>query len=70
MRPIVRGVRSFARFWWDFLIGDSPAIFVAVVAIVALAFLLRGHSTVAVVVLPLTAVATLLGTVVAARNRS
>jgi hypothetical protein len=24
-------VTAFGRFWWDFLIGDTPEIFVAVV---------------------------------------
>jgi hypothetical protein len=69
MKIIARGLRTFGSFWWDFLIGDSPAIFVAVLAIVGAALLLRGHSTVAVVVLPLMAIATLLGTVLAARSK-
>lgn len=57
-----RAVRGFAMFWWDFLIGDTPEIFVAVVAIVAAVALLsdRGHDNVAAeVVLPLLAVVAL-----------
>jgi hypothetical protein len=69
VKTIARGLRAFGSFWWDFLIGDSPGIFVAVIAIVAVALLLRGHSSVAVVVLPLMAIATLLTTVLVARNK-
>lgn len=70
MKAVARGARSFGQFWWDFLIGDSPVIFVAVVAIVSAALLLRGHGSAAVVVLPLMAIATLLTTVVVGRNKS
>jgi hypothetical protein len=31
---IVRLVNGFARFWWDFLVGDTPEITAAVVTIV------------------------------------
>jgi hypothetical protein len=70
MKAIARGVRSFGRFWWEFLVGDSPVIFFAVLAIVAVALLLRHHSSVAVVVLPLMAIATLVTTVMVGRNKN
>ena len=32
MKLISRGVRAFGLFWWDFLVGDTPELLVAVVA--------------------------------------
>jgi hypothetical protein len=52
MSRLRRGARSFADFWWDFLIGDTPELFVAVLAIVAVALLLRHHHLAAIIVLP------------------
>lgn len=41
-RPlVVRLVRGFGRFWWDFLVGDTPEITVAVIVIVGVVALLR-----------------------------
>ncbi len=53
---IVRLVRGFGRFWWDFLVGDTPELFVAALVIIGVtAFLSEsGHfNTAALVVLPL-----------------
>ncbi|HVB19090.1 MAG TPA: hypothetical protein VNE22_02275 [Acidimicrobiales bacterium] len=50
-----RGVVGFGRFWWDFLVGDTPELFLAVVATIVVVSLISiaGHaSAVAVVVLP------------------
>jgi hypothetical protein len=58
----LRLAKGFARFWWDFLIGDTPEIFVAVVVIIAVTAMLSevGHfNTVAIVALPLLAMYTL-----------
>lgn len=55
----VRGVKGFGMFWWDFLIGDTPEIFVAVVVIIGVVALLSldGHfNAAAVALLPLLAV--------------
>jgi hypothetical protein len=30
----VRWLVAFGRFWWEFLIGDTPELFVGVVAVV------------------------------------
>jgi hypothetical protein len=54
-----RWARAFGSFWWDFLVGDTPELFVAVVAIVVVALLLRHHHTAAVIVLPAMAIASL-----------
>ena len=58
----VRLVTGFARFWWDFLVGDTPELFVAVLVIIATIALLSeaGHfNAAAVVTLPLLAVVAL-----------
>ncbi|MGA7835260.1 MAG: hypothetical protein WCA31_08650 [Acidimicrobiales bacterium] len=59
MKRLVRWLKSFAMFWWDFLVGDTPEIFVAVVVIIGVVALLseRGHFNAAsATVLPLLAV--------------
>jgi len=58
----LRLVRGFARFWWDFLVGDTPELFLAVVVIVGIISLvsLVGHDNVlAVILLPTLSVAAL-----------
>lgn len=51
----LRLVRGFATFWWDFLVGDTPELFIAVLLIVGVISLvsLVGHfNMLAVVLLP------------------
>jgi hypothetical protein len=58
----LRLLRGFGRFWWDFLVGDTPEIFVAalvVLGVVALISLVGHLNTLAVVALPLLAILTL-----------
>ncbi len=58
----VRLVRGFATFWWDFLVGDTPELFVAALVIIGVIALLSeaGHfNAAAVVALPLLAVVAL-----------
>lgn len=38
--PILRATAAFGRFWWEFLIGDTPELFVGGVAVVGLIALL------------------------------
>ena len=55
-------VKGFAMFWWDFLIGDTPELFVAALVIIGVVALLRGaghENTAAVIALPLLAVVSL-----------
>ncbi len=59
---VVRVVKGFGMFWWDFLVGDTPEIFVAVLAIIGIIALLSvsGHFNVAAaIVLPVLGVSTL-----------
>jgi len=59
---VTRVMKGFARFWWDFLVGDTPELFVAVVLTIAAVALLSlaGHFNAAAgVVLPAMVVAAL-----------
>jgi hypothetical protein len=58
-RTVTKGLRAFGHFWWDFLVGDTPELFVAMLALVGIAFALRHERVAAVVVLPLLAAAVL-----------
>jgi hypothetical protein len=51
-RPLVqRWLRSFGAFWWGFLVGDTPELFVgALVAIGVVALLVKASSLNAVAV--------------------
>ena len=42
MKLIARWARAFGHFWWDFLVGDTPELFLATLAIVGVALLI-GH---------------------------
>jgi hypothetical protein len=69
MKPIVRGVRAFGLFWWDFLVGDTPELLLAVIVIVALALLLRHHHDIAIILLPLLTVLFLVASAFRGRRR-
>jgi hypothetical protein len=53
---LVRWSKAFAHFWWDFLIGDTPELFLAVVVLVGVAFALRHDQVAGVITLPLLAI--------------
>ncbi|MFZ0170336.1 MAG: hypothetical protein WAL04_01515 [Acidimicrobiales bacterium] len=57
---VVRSVAAFGRFWWDFLIGDTPELFVATLVVIGLAEALR-HERVLGIVVVLVAVVGCLG---------
>jgi hypothetical protein len=70
----VRMANAFGHFWWEFLIGDTPEIFIGtgvIIGLVALLCLDRSVRTVSAVVFPLLVVS-LLGASVrrAGRRRS
>jgi len=67
---IVRALRAFGRFWWEFLVGDTPELLGAALAIVVLAVLLRHQRDVAYVVLPLTAIVVLVASTIRGTKRS
>ena len=37
---VTRLVKGFGRFWWDFLVGDTPELFIAALVIIAVTALL------------------------------
>lgn len=56
---LTRLIKGFGRFWWDFLVGDTPELFVAALVIIGSTALLSetGHlNDVAIIVLPVLAV--------------
>jgi hypothetical protein len=67
-----RALGAFGRFWWDFLVGDTPELFVAMVVIVGLTALLAQtvSTTLAWVVLPPLVVVALAASVLRAVRKS
>ena len=57
----MRWAKAFGRFWWDFLVGDTPELFLGVVAILGVVTLLTHlvSTTVAWVLLPVMVIAAL-----------
>ena len=42
---VVRGLIAFGRFWWDFLVGDTPELLIGVlIALGLVALLVKGPS--------------------------
>jgi len=63
-------VSAFGRFWWDFLVGDTPEVFVGVLVVVGAALALRHERAAAVVLVPLLAVAVLAMSTYRGRKRA
>lgn len=53
MPTLGRWLRVFGRFWWQFLVGDTPEIAVGVLGLVGLSFALRHDRVAAAVGIPL-----------------
>ncbi|HUZ19608.1 MAG TPA: hypothetical protein VMU75_03440 [Acidimicrobiales bacterium] len=51
-----RAATAFGRFWWDFLIGDTPEVFVGALALVGIALGLRHDHLADVVLVPVATV--------------
>jgi hypothetical protein len=49
---VKRAAVAFYQFWHEFLIGDTPEFAVVTLAVVGLAFVLRTHRDVGIIVLP------------------
>ena len=64
---MARGLRAFGRFWWDFLVGDTPELSIATLVVVAVAFALAPLHVLPVVAVPAVAVVALV--LSAARGR-
>lgn len=48
-------IGSFGRFWWEFLIGESPDAFIGTLVIVGVALLLHREEAAVIIVVPLLA---------------
>jgi hypothetical protein len=69
--PVLRRwLKVFGHFWWDFLIGDTPELFVAMLVILAITVTLaKGVSTTAAwVTMPILVVVALLLSVLRGRR--
>jgi hypothetical protein len=60
---------AFGRFWWEFLIGETPELFLATLVLIGLAVLLHRHTGIAVVVLLVAAVVFLVGSTWRGRSK-
>jgi hypothetical protein len=67
---LVRWLTAFGRFWWDFIVGDTPEFAVATLAIVGAALLLRHERIAATILLPLLAATFLLASTLRGRRRA
>jgi hypothetical protein len=68
---VVRLIKGFGVFWWDFLVGDTPELFVAVLVIIGVAAVVSETwhaNTAAVIVLPVLAITALTVSVRRASN--
>jgi len=65
-------IRAFGRFWWDFLIGDTPELFVGAVAVIGVLAVLSskpGLRTIAAFVAPVLVAGVLTASVYRAARR-
>jgi hypothetical protein len=56
---VIRLLKGFGMFWWDFLVGDTPELFVAALVIIGAVALISESwhaNTAAVIVLPVLAI--------------
>lgn len=66
---VLRLLKGFAMFWWDFLVGDTPELFVGtmvVLGVLALLSVVAHQNVLSVVALPLLVIAMLAASVVRA----
>jgi hypothetical protein len=70
MSVVTRWARAFGAFWWDFLVGDTPELFVATVVIVVLALIVGHHRVLAMILLPVLAVLFLVVSAYRGRRRT
>jgi ABC-type spermidine/putrescine transport system permease subunit I len=64
----VDALRSFGKFWWDFLVGDTPEIFVGALIVIGVALALRHDHAAAITLTVVLTVALLAATVYRGRR--
>ena len=67
---VLRVLKAFGRFCLEFLIGDTPELFIAAVLLVGLSFALRDYRVIAIIVLPVVASVLLVGSAFRGRAKS
>ena len=67
---MARWLGSFGRFWLDFLVGDTPELFVATLVVVGAAFALASLHVLSIVIVPVLAVVALVWSAARGRVRS
>lgn len=65
----MRQLTAFGRFWWDFVIGDTPEVTAGVVVALVIAALLSGHRVAAVLLVPFVVLVVLSASVWRGRRR-
>ena len=65
----LKWVRSFGRFWIDFLFGDSAVLFPGTLVVVGVAFALRHDRVAAVIAVPLLVIGLIVGTAYLGRRK-
>lgn len=66
---LAKAARAFGHFWWDFLVGDTPELFVAMLVLVGVAFALRHDRVADIVLLPVLAILALVASAWRGRKR-
>lgn len=66
----MRWVKGFGRFWWDFVIGDTPGLTLGVVIAIGLGAIFAHTAHLGVVLVPLTVLAFLAVSLGRARKSS
>ncbi|MDA8310639.1 MAG: hypothetical protein M0Z46_08500 [Actinomycetota bacterium] len=67
---LARWSKSFGHFWWDFLVGDTPELFLAMLVLVGVAYALRHERIADVVALPVLAIVALVASAWRGRART
>ncbi len=70
MSALGRLLVAFGRFWWDFLVGDTPELFVAVALVIGLAFALHASTAAGIIVVLLAALGFLAASTWRGRKRA
>ncbi len=55
MKLLKKATKAFGMFWWNFLVGDTPELFVAVITILAVLTVFKSthaHAHALMIVLP------------------
>ena len=70
MSVVGRCFKVFGRFWWEFLVGDTPELLVATLVIIAAAYALRRDRVVAITLLLVLATGMLLASTYRGRRQT